>query len=111
MKAPFIHVWNTNAKPPWAINIHLKTWRQGGEKGPVQGSYQCVWVNGEDEGGQKCQIYFVLVYEYRTMKHVEIVLRKRGRMLENDGEVNVIKTYCMYIYKCNNKSLCTTIIW
>jgi hypothetical protein len=45
------------------------------------------------------------MYETRTMKLVEIVLRGRaGKMRENDGGVNLIKIYCKNIYKCHNVS-------
>jgi hypothetical protein len=45
------------------------------------------------------------MYETRTMKLVEIILRGRaGKMRENDGGVNLIKIYCKNIYKCHNVS-------
>jgi hypothetical protein len=45
-----------------------------------RGGYHCVWaegVNGEVEGGQTWLMYFVHMYENRTMKLAEIVLRRR----------------------------------
>jgi hypothetical protein len=50
-------------------------------------------------------MYFAYVYENRTMKPVEIVLRSReggsGRMME---EINLIKIYHKHICKCHNES-------
>jgi hypothetical protein len=43
------------------------------------------------------------MYESRTMKPVEIVLRRGEEMRENDGGVNTI--YCKHICKCHNESL------
>jgi hypothetical protein len=48
-------------------------------------------------------MYFVYVYENRTMTPVEIVLR-RGAVRENDGEVNLIKIYRKYICEYHNES-------
>jgi hypothetical protein len=40
-------------------------------------------------------MYFVFLYENRTVKFVEIILRRgRRRMKKNDGGVNVIKIHC-----------------
>jgi hypothetical protein len=48
-------------------------------------------------------MYFVFMYENRTMNSVEIILRKGGGgMRENDREVNLIKTCCNHIYKYHN---------
>jgi hypothetical protein len=48
-------------------------------------------------------VYFVYMYENRTMKTVEIVLR-RGGIWETDGGVNIIKIYCKHIRKCHSES-------
>jgi hypothetical protein len=45
------------------------------------------------------------------MKPVEIVLRKKAGMMENDGGVNLIKIYYKHICKYHNVSLCTSIIY
>jgi hypothetical protein len=54
-------------------------------------------------------MYFVNVYENRTMKPVEIVLRMGaegwGRMME---EVDLIKTHCKHVCKCHNEPPWTT---
>jgi hypothetical protein len=42
-------------------------------------------VNIEGEGGRIWWMYFVYMYEHRTMKLVEIVLRRGEEMRENDG--------------------------
>jgi hypothetical protein len=71
-----------------------------------------VRVNGEGEGGWIWCMFFVFVYENRTMKPIEIVLRK-GRS-GDEGEwwgVNLIKIDCKYICKCCNVSPYATIIW
>jgi hypothetical protein len=54
-------------------------------------------------------MYFVLTYENRTLKPVEIALRRgqgkwgEGRMMRKDGGgMNLIETYCKYISKCHN---------
>jgi hypothetical protein len=44
------------------------------------------------------------MYENRTVKPVEIVLRSGGGMRDNDGGVNPIKIYFKHIYKCHNVS-------
>jgi hypothetical protein len=54
-------------------------------------------------------MYFVFMYENRTMKLVEIVLTWR-RMRENSGGGVRIKIYCKHICKCCNVLPCTTII-
>jgi hypothetical protein len=47
-------------------------------------------------------MYFLWAYENRTMKLVEIVLRRRGEgMRENDGRINIIKIHCKHICKCH----------
>jgi hypothetical protein len=55
--------------------------------------------------GRIWRVYFAYVYENRTMKPVEIVLRSReggsGRMME---EINLIKIYHKHICKCHNES-------
>jgi hypothetical protein len=49
-------------------------------------------------------MYFVYVYENRTLKPVEILLRK-GRRRGGRGEgVAVMKTYCKHIWKYHNVS-------
>jgi hypothetical protein len=41
---------------------------------------------GKSEGGQIWSMYFVFVYENRTVKPIEIVLKKgEGEVRENDG--------------------------
>jgi hypothetical protein len=42
-------------------------------------------------------------YENRTMKPVEIVLRREKELREKDGEVNLIKIHCKHICKCHNE--------
>jgi hypothetical protein len=43
-------------------------------------------LNREDAGGRIWWVYFVYVYERRTMKTVEVIVRRgRRRMRENDG--------------------------
>jgi hypothetical protein len=59
--------------------------------------------------GQIWWMYFVFMYENRTMKLVEIVLTWR-RMRENSGGGVRIKIYCKHICKCCNVLPCTTII-
>jgi hypothetical protein len=39
--------------------------------------WEGVSVNREDEGWQICWMYFVFLYETRTMKLFEIVLKRR----------------------------------
>jgi hypothetical protein len=51
-------------------------------------------------------MYFVYVYENRTMAPADIVLRSEGRG-ENDGGVNLIKMHCEHICKFHNE----TILW
>jgi hypothetical protein len=46
-------------------------------------------INGEGEGGQIWSMYFVYMYENRTMKPAGIVLKRQGKgMRENDGGSN-----------------------
>jgi hypothetical protein len=50
-------------------------------------------------------MYFVFMYENRTMKPVKIVLRREGRgMRKNHKGVSLIKTYSKHICKCHNVS-------
>jgi hypothetical protein len=42
---------------------------------------------------------FCIVYENKTMKLVEIVLRREREMRESDGGVNLTKIHCKYICK------------
>jgi hypothetical protein len=51
-------------------------------------------VNREGEGGSAWWIYFVLLYDNRTVTLVEIVLRRRGRMMQ---QVNLLR-YIMSTY-------------
>jgi hypothetical protein len=49
-------------------------------------------------------IYFAYMYENRTIKPDEIVLRSRGeRMRENGRRVTLIKIHCKYTCKCGNE--------
>jgi hypothetical protein len=43
-------------------------------------------VNRDDEGEQMCLMYFVFLYESRTMKLGEIILR-RGQRMKNNGHI------------------------
>jgi hypothetical protein len=47
-------------------------------------------------------MYFVCVYENRTMKSAEIVLRREG-IRKNNGGVNPINMHCKHICKCHNE--------
>jgi hypothetical protein len=89
--------------PPRTMNIHSKNEGQEGKTGlvwewvPLGGGK----VNGEtEEGGYgACTLY---MYENRTVKPVEIVLRWGegwGRMMRG---VNLIKIHCKHICKCHN---------
>jgi hypothetical protein len=54
-------------------------------------------------------MYFVYMNENRSMKPVEIILRRwgaegGGRMMEG---INLIKKHCNHIYKCHNEPSCT----
>jgi hypothetical protein len=44
-------------------------------------------------------MYFVYLYENRTMNPVEIILERGVR--DNDGGVNLIKVPCKHIWKCH----------
>jgi hypothetical protein len=48
------------------------------------------------------------MYENRTKKTVEIVLRVGEDWRENDGGVNIAKIYCKHKCKDHNISFCTT---
>jgi hypothetical protein len=62
-------------------DLLLITGRESGVWGPVGG-----WrVNGEADRGQKWWKWFVSIYVNRTMKPLEIVLRRVKGMRENDG--------------------------
>jgi hypothetical protein len=61
-------------------------------------------VKRESEEGQLWMIYLACTYKNRTMKPTENVLRMGiGRMKENDGGVNVIKTHCKHRCKCHSE--------
>jgi hypothetical protein len=53
--------------------------------------------------GRKISKYFIYLFENRTMKCVEIVLRRVeggiGRRMEG-----VIKVHCKHIWKCHNET-------
>jgi hypothetical protein len=53
-------------------------------------------------------MYFVLIYENRRMKSVEIVLKGGGE--EGEDAESESKIYCKHIHKCHNVSPCTTMI-
>jgi hypothetical protein len=56
-------------------------------------------------------MYFVFVYENRTQKLVEIILRRWEEGLGKTMEgMNLIKIYCKHICKSHNVSPCTIII-
>jgi hypothetical protein len=65
-------------------------------------------INGEDDGGKTWWMYFVHGYENRTIKPVEIVLRRGAEMKKNDGGLNLIKIHHKHIYKCHNEIPHTT---
>jgi hypothetical protein len=51
-------------------------------------------------------MYFVYMYENRTMEPVETVLRRAGRgMCENDEGVNLTKICSKHIRKCHNVTM------
>jgi hypothetical protein len=54
-------------------------------------------VKAEGEGERIWSKYFIPMYENRTMKTVDIVLRRGW----ND-RVNLIKVYCMHVWKYHN---------
>jgi trehalose utilization protein len=57
-------------------------------------------------------MYFVYVYENRTMKPIEDVLRRGGECKRMVEGMNLIKIHCKHICKCYNESLyCTTNIF
>jgi hypothetical protein len=81
IKVQYMHVWNTMAKPPWTINMNLG--------GLVWG---CVLprmgrINTEGREGWIWLMYFIYVHENRTIKPVQIVLRKgkEERKENNEG--------------------------
>jgi hypothetical protein len=81
-------VWNSIAKPHLTINIHINNEGQKGKMGHVWGwvSVGGERINREGEGGQIRLMYFVYMYEDRTVKPIEIVLRRGWQeMKENDG--------------------------
>jgi hypothetical protein len=56
-------------------------------------------------------MYFVFLYENRSMKPVEIVLSSGGGQIrKNDGGVNLIKMHCKHICKYHNAPSCPTVI-
>jgi hypothetical protein len=64
-----------------------------------------VGISGGEEGIGKANIVevFVFVYENRTMKPVEIVLRRGTRRERRKMEwVNLIKTYRKQLYKSHS---------
>jgi hypothetical protein len=64
-------------------------------------------VNREGEDGEHGQCFFIYLNENRTMKPVEIIL-KRGEGRENDGRENPTKAHCKRIWKITMKSPCMT---
>jgi hypothetical protein len=50
--------------------------------------------------------YLAFMHENRRMKPVEIVLRRRRRLRENDGGGESNKLYCKHIGKHRNAPLC-----
>jgi hypothetical protein len=82
IKIQYIYVW-----PLWAINRHIIKWRQECRSGPTQG-----WVpvgrgrvKGESERGWIWLICFVYLYENRTIKLSEIVLRRKKGFESDQG--------------------------
>jgi hypothetical protein len=55
-------------------------------------------------------VCFVSIYDNRTIKPVEIVLRSREEKRENNGGGKSNKIYWKYICKYHNVSSCTTIV-
>jgi hypothetical protein len=60
-----------------------------------------VRINREGKYG-RCDVLCIHLYENRTMKPVETVLRG-GEGDEGEREVNLIKIYCKHIRKCHNE--------
>jgi hypothetical protein len=56
------------------------------------------------EGGRIWWIYEVFIYENRTMKPVEIVLRRGKEKRNNNIRVNLFQVHCEHICKCHNES-------
>jgi hypothetical protein len=62
-------------------------------------------VKREGEGGPMWWMCFVIMYENRTVKLVEIVLRMEvGAIRENVEGVKLIQVCCKHTGKCHNES-------
>jgi hypothetical protein len=84
-------------KPLWTTNVHLKVEEQecsGAETSGRGGEGEWIW-----------SMYFIYLYENRTMKPAENVLRSEevggGGTMEG---VNLTKVYCKHICKCHNET-------
>jgi hypothetical protein len=60
-----------------------------------------VGLGGHRKGRRIWWMYFAFMYEDRTMKPVEIVLKKGGRTME---VVNPAEMYCKHIYRYDSVS-------
>jgi hypothetical protein len=71
--------WFISPHCPHPLPQHtlLKNGGQEGKAGPAP-EYQWEVEGYKGEGGQICWIYFIFIYEKRTMKLAEIVLRRGG---------------------------------
>jgi hypothetical protein len=48
-------------------------------------------------------VEILLTYENGKMRPIETILKRRWRRIEeNDGGVNLTKTYCKHFCKCHN---------
>jgi hypothetical protein len=50
------------------------------------------------------------MYEYGTLKPVEVILRRRLGKRENREGMNQLEVHCMHIWKCHNETPSSTII-
>jgi hypothetical protein len=55
-------------------------------------------------------MYFLYMYEYGSLKPVDVIL-SRGRKKRKNNEEDEPGIHCMRIWKCHNKTPCTTIIY
>jgi hypothetical protein len=91
-------------KPPWIISIYLKNEESEGKTDPVCG-WVPVKVSREGEGGWIWWMYFVYMYENRTMKTYWNCSKKgEGRQERIMEGVNLTKIHCKHICKCHNET-------
>jgi hypothetical protein len=65
-------------------------------------------VNREGKEEQIWLMYFTYLYENRTIKPAEIVLKREQGISENGGGVNLTQTHCKPMWKCHSENPCAT---